>query len=63
LPQAPEIIHSPVVEALVWLRVPGDIVFPAGSVLLALYALKLLKPTGRNATVAAGARLATAKRG
>jgi len=47
----------------VWLRVPGDIVFPAGSVLLALYALKLLKPTGRNATVAAGARLATAKRG
>jgi nitric oxide reductase subunit B len=29
-------------EALVWLRVPGDIVFAAGSVLLAIYALRLL---------------------
>ena len=33
-------------ETLVWLRVPGDIVFAAGSVLLALYALKLLRPAG-----------------
>ena len=30
-------------ETLVWLRVPGDIVFALGSVLLAIYALKLLR--------------------
>lgn len=36
------IIHSPVMEALVWLRVPGDIVFSAGVVYLAVFALKLL---------------------
>jgi len=41
--RSPEIVHSPLMEALVWLRVPGDIVFAAGSVLLAVYALRLLK--------------------
>ncbi|HET7729025.1 MAG TPA: nitric-oxide reductase large subunit [Usitatibacter sp.] len=40
--RSPEIIHGGVMEAFVWLRVPGDLVFAAGSVLLALYALKLL---------------------
>jgi nitric oxide reductase subunit B len=40
------VVHSRVMEALVWLRVPGDIVFAAGGVLLAVYALKLLgRPT------------------
>jgi nitric oxide reductase subunit B len=29
----------------VWLRVPGDIVFAAGSVLLAVYAIYLLRRT------------------
>jgi nitric oxide reductase subunit B len=38
-----EFIHSSAMETLVWLRVPGDIVFAAGSVLLAVYALSLLK--------------------
>lgn len=41
--RSPEIIHSGVMETLVWLRVPGDIVFAAGSVWLAVYALKLLR--------------------
>ncbi|MBX3624165.1 MAG: nitric-oxide reductase large subunit [Rhizobacter sp.] len=41
--RSPEIIHSTVMETLVWLRVPGDIVFAAGSVWLAVYALKLLR--------------------
>ncbi|MFZ5545031.1 MAG: nitric-oxide reductase large subunit [Pseudomonadota bacterium] len=41
--RSPEVVHSPVMEALVWLRVPGDMVFAAGAVLLALYALKLLR--------------------
>jgi nitric oxide reductase subunit B len=40
-----EFIHSPAMETLVWLRVPGDIVFAAGSVFLAVYALKLVKRT------------------
>ncbi|KQV61221.1 nitric oxide reductase large subunit [Pelomonas sp. Root1217] len=41
--RSPEVIHSPVMETLVWLRVPGDIVFAAGSVFLAVYALYLLR--------------------
>ncbi|WP_298232950.1 nitric-oxide reductase large subunit [uncultured Azohydromonas sp.] len=45
--RSPEIIHSGVMEALVWLRVPGDIVFAAGSVYLALYAWRLLRPATR----------------
>jgi nitric oxide reductase subunit B len=42
--RSPAIVHSRVMETLVWLRVPGDIVFAAGAVLLAVYALKLLRP-------------------
>lgn len=41
--RSPEIIHSGVMETLVWMRVPGDIVFAAGAVLLAAYALRLLR--------------------
>ena len=37
-----EIIHSPVMETLVWLRVPGDILFAAGALFLAWYVLRLL---------------------
>jgi nitric oxide reductase subunit B len=40
-----EFIHGQAMETLVWLRVPGDIVFAAGSVFLAVYALRLLRPT------------------
>ncbi len=43
-----EVIHSKVMETLVWLRVPGDIVFAVGAVFLAIYALRLLR--GRPAT-------------
>jgi nitric oxide reductase subunit B len=41
--RSPEIIHSKVMETLVWLRVPGDVVFAVGAVLLAVYALRLLR--------------------
>jgi nitric oxide reductase subunit B len=41
--RSPEIIHSGVMETLVWLRVPGDLVFAAGSVFLAAYAFNLLR--------------------
>jgi nitric oxide reductase subunit B len=41
--RSPEIVHSPVMEFLVWMRVPGDIVFATGAVLLAAYAFTLLR--------------------
>ncbi len=41
--RSPEIIHSTVMETLVWMRVPGDILFAIGAVLLAGYALRLLR--------------------
>lgn len=56
-----EFVHSPLMEAFVWLRVPGDIVFAAGSVFLALYAWHLLR--GRSSqTLPAGALPAAGKR-
>ncbi|AXV78252.1 MULTISPECIES: nitric-oxide reductase large subunit [Ralstonia solanacearum species complex] len=41
--RSPEVVHSKVMEMLVWLRVPGDIVFAGGALLLAWYALRLLR--------------------
>ncbi len=47
--RSPEIVHSKVMEMLVWLRVPGDIVFAGGALLLAWYALRLLRrPTAQH---------------
>lgn len=46
--RSPAIIHSRVMETLVWLRVPGDVVFAIGGVLLALYALMLLRRPARG---------------
>jgi nitric oxide reductase subunit B len=47
--RSPEIIHSGMMEALVWLRVPGDLVFAGGAAVLALYALRLLRrPDGER---------------
>ncbi|MCB1596995.1 MAG: nitric-oxide reductase large subunit [Gammaproteobacteria bacterium] len=40
--RSPEIVHSPVMEFLVWMRVPGDIVFALGVLALSAYVLKLL---------------------
>ncbi len=39
--RSPEIIHSPTMEFLVWLRVPGDVVFAIGAAFLGAYMLKL----------------------
>lgn len=39
--RSPEIIHSTVMETLVWLRVPGDIVFSLGAFVLALFVFGL----------------------
>src|SRR5688572_14429990 len=48
------IVHSGVMETLVWLRVPGDIVFALGAVLLAVYALRLLVKPDKRAPQLAG---------
>jgi nitric oxide reductase subunit B len=47
--RSPEIVHSSIMHTLVWLRVPGDVVFAAGCVLLSVYALKLLRRPPRVA--------------
>ena len=39
--RSPELLHSPLMEALVWLRVPGDVVFAAGAVLLLVFLARL----------------------
>ena len=40
--RSPAVIHSPLVETLVWMRVPGYVVFGAGAVTLAIFAAKLV---------------------
>ena len=57
--RSPDIVHSKMMETLVWLRVPGDIVFAGGAVLLALYAIRLLRSrTERRVGVVPGAAAA-----
>jgi len=53
--RSPEVVHSKVMETLVWLRVPGDIVFAVGGGLLAVYAARLLRRPPRSEVEAAGA--------
>jgi nitric oxide reductase subunit B len=55
-----EVVHSTVMETLVWMRVPGDLVFAAGALYLAWYALRLLR-TPAAGTVTAVAGTATAR--
>jgi nitric oxide reductase subunit B len=38
-----EFMHQPIVHLLVWLRVPGDILFSAGPVLLCIFAWRLVR--------------------
>ena len=44
--RTPEFMHSPLMETLVWLRVPGDIMFTLGVLLLLLFLARL--ETGRR---------------
>lgn len=46
--RSPEVVHSYLMETLVWMRVPGDVVFSIGVVFLALFAIRLLR--GRDKT-------------
>lgn len=49
--RSPEIVHSQLMETLVWLRVPGDVVFAIGCVLLAWFAIRLLLPVRAPHTI------------
>ncbi|HEU4853367.1 MAG TPA: cbb3-type cytochrome c oxidase subunit I, partial [Telluria sp.] len=40
--RSPEVIHSTFMETMVWLRVPGDIVFAIGCIFLGLFAVRLI---------------------
>ncbi|HEY9234333.1 MULTISPECIES: nitric-oxide reductase large subunit [Phenylobacterium] len=51
--RSPEVIHSPLVETLVWMRVPGDIVFSFGAFTLAIFAARLVLGGKRRATAEA----------
>jgi nitric oxide reductase subunit B len=54
-----EVVHSGFMEAMVWLRVPGDIVFAIGILYLSLFALRLMRgrhePQAGTGTVGAAA--------
>jgi nitric oxide reductase subunit B len=42
--RSPEVVHSTLMQTLVWLRVPGDIVFTLGVLCFAAFAIKLIAP-------------------
>jgi len=48
--RSPAVIHSKLVETLVWMRVPGDVAFGAGAFTLATFAAKLLLGARRPGT-------------
>jgi nitric oxide reductase subunit B len=60
--RSPEIVHSALMTDLVWLRVPGDIVFALGVMSLAVFALRLVCPRCRARLAAKAAKAATATR-
>ena len=45
--RSPDVVHSPFMETMVWMRVPGDVVFSIGAVCLAWFAIRLLM-SGKN---------------
>jgi nitric oxide reductase subunit B len=63
--RSPEVVHSKVMETLVWMRVPGDVVFSVGTLLLALFAWRLTRGARKarlvavDATAAASAAVTT----
>jgi nitric oxide reductase subunit B len=57
-----EFMHQPLMEMFVWLRVPGDIVFSMGPLLLAVFAIRLwLGGRGARQAQAAGVQSAPAE--
>lgn len=50
-----EFVHSPFMETMVWLRVPGDILFALGTLFLGLFAWRLLRARRDPQSVVEGA--------
>lgn len=59
--RSPEVIHSAFMENMVWLRVPGDIVFSVGVLCLALFVLRLARRKPLAAEVPVASRAPTTK--
>ncbi|HEX6928606.1 MAG TPA: nitric-oxide reductase large subunit [Gammaproteobacteria bacterium] len=51
-----EFMQQPIVELLVWLRVPGDTVFAAGAIAFALFVVRLWLPPRRDEPALSGSR-------
>jgi nitric oxide reductase subunit B len=51
--RSPAVVHSKFMETMVWMRVPGDVVFSIGMVFLALFAIRLLMGGKRRRAAAA----------
>jgi nitric oxide reductase subunit B len=49
--RSPEVIHSAFMETMVWLRVPGDVVFSVGVMFLLLFAVRLASGGPRGQVV------------
>jgi nitric oxide reductase subunit B len=55
-----EVIHSPIMQALVWARVPGDLVFSVGVGAFALFMVRALFSRGPAVALKEGAAVAAA---
>ncbi|MDB5951935.1 MAG: putative nitric oxide reductase [Massilia sp.] len=60
--RSPEVVHSDLMTTLVWMRVPGDIVFSVGVLFLALFAWRLLGVGKRARPVPVGVPVAKVHR-
>jgi nitric oxide reductase subunit B len=49
-----EFMHQPLVELLVWMRVPGDTIFSIGAVLLTWFVIRLWIAPKQDVTLPAG---------
>ncbi len=53
-----EFMQRPIIQLLVWMRVPGDTIFSVGALSLAWFVLRLwVAPEGRQAQAARGNRV------
>ena len=48
--RSPELLHSPLIETLVWLRVPGDVIFAWGVFAFALFMWQAFRPKAEVST-------------
>jgi nitric oxide reductase subunit B len=59
--RSPEVVHSPFMETMVWLRVPGDVVFSIGVAFLVLFMWRLVFQARAQRKALVAAPLSVAK--